>query len=169
MTRLVTFLGVLVALALVLTLLQYKSLPVDNQKFDFEDKKASYEAMLEERKELAELRESVLNPPEPEDGEAEVEQAPLVELTTPELQNGHDLYQRCIVCHGKHGEGKAAQDAPAVGGQHEWYIASSLKAMKSGERENVIMNPYLKPLSESDMDDLAAYLSKLPWMGAKAN
>lgn len=167
MTRLVTFLGVLVALALVLTLLQYKSLPVDNQKFDFEEKKASYEAMLEERKELAKLRESILNPSESKDGEEEVEAAPLVELTTPELQNGHDLYQRCIVCHGKNGEGKLSQDAPAVGGQHEWYIASSLKAMKSGERENVIMNPYLKPLSESDMDDIAAYLSKLPWMGAQ--
>lgn len=166
MTRLVTFLGVLVALALVLTLLQYKSLPVDNQKFDFEEKKASYEAMLKERKELAQLRESILNPPEKLEDEVEVTQEPLVELSTPQLQNGHDLYQRCIVCHGKNGEGKAAQDAPAIGGQHEWYIASSLKDMKSGKRVNVIMNPYLKPLSESDMDDLAAYLSELPWAGA---
>lgn len=166
MTRLVTFLGVLVALALVLTLLQYKSLPVDNQKFDFENKKASYEAMIQERKDLAKLREEVLNPPKPIDDGMDVVEEPLVELTTPELQNGHDLYQRCIVCHGKEGEGKSSQDAPAIGGQHEWFIASSLKAMKSGERENVIMDPYLKPLSSSDMDDLAVYLSKLPWVGA---
>jgi cytochrome c553 len=169
MTRLVTFLGVLVALVLVLTLLQYKSLPVDNQKFDFEEKQANYKAMLQEREELALLRERVLNPPEPMDGETEVEQVPLVELTTTELQNGHDLYQRCIVCHGKYGEGKASQDAPALAGQHYWYVASSLKDMKSGKRVNVIMNPYLKPLSESDMDDIATYLSKLPWIGESAN
>lgn len=164
MTRLVTFLGGLLVIGLVMSLLQYKSLPVNNEKFDFEVAAQAYADKLEERKELEEMRLARLNPAVPE--ATTVVALPLVELNTPQLQNGFDLYQRCIVCHGRNGEGRASQNAPAVGGQHEWYIISSLKDMKEGRRVNALMNPYLRNLENKDFEDLAAYLSKLPWMGA---
>lgn len=164
MTRLVTFLGGLLVLALVMTLLQYRSLPVNNQRFDYDAATAAYQANIEEKKELAQMREELLNPPVEE--EVVVVAAPLVELNTPQLQRGYDLYQKCIVCHGRNGEGKLTQNAPAVGGQHEWYIVKTLQDMKEGRRVNALMNPYLRNLENQDFEDLAAYLSKLPWMGA---
>lgn len=164
MTRLVTFLGALLALSLVMTLLQYKSLPVNNERFDFEATSQAYLDKIEEKKELEQMRLERLNPVVEE--ESTVTAAPLVDLNTPQLQNGFDLYQRCIVCHGRNGEGRSSQNAPAVGGQHEWYILSSLKDMKEGRRVNALMNPYLRNLENKDFEDLAAYLSKLPWMGA---
>lgn len=163
MTRLVTFLGGLLVLALVMTLLQYRSLPVNNERFDYDNASAEFKAKIEEKKELAQMREDLINPPVEE--EEVVVEVPLVELSTPQLQRGHDLYQKCIVCHGKDGEGKLSQNAPAVGGQHEWYIVSTLNDMKEGRRVNALMNPYLRNLEGKDFEDLAAYLSKLPWKG----
>lgn len=163
MTRLVTFIAVLTVMAAVMFLAQYKSLPVNNDRFSYAEAKEAYHARQAELKELEERRLARLNPPEVED--VVVEQVPLVELTTPQLVRGHELYNRCIVCHGREGEGRVSQNSPAIGGQHEWYIVSSLQDMVEGRRDNAIMNPFLRGLSHSDFEDLAAYISKLPWRG----
>lgn len=163
MTKLVTFIGVLIAISGVLFLTQYKSLPVSNERFSFENAKQAHETHLAELAVLEAKRLAILNPVE----EEIVEAAPveLVALTTPQLVNGHELYQKCIVCHGRSGEGRLSQNSPAIGGQHEWYIISSLRDMKEGRRINAVMNPFLRPLDEEDFKDLAAYISLLPWKG----
>ena len=74
---------------------------------------------------------------------------------------GAQLYATCIQCHGEKGEGLSEKNAPRIAGQFDWYIASSLKAFKSGERKNPDMLPYIKNLSEQDFADLAAHISKL--------
>ncbi len=74
---------------------------------------------------------------------------------------GKNLYSRCISCHGNNGEGIESQNAPRIGGQHDWYIYSSLVAFKTGERKNPEMMPFIKNLSDSDFQDLAAYISTL--------
>lgn len=158
MTRLIMFLSIIVGFVLALSMFSYKSLPVSNEKFNLHETEKKFE-------ERAELIHKLTSPKEKaETLEAVVkEYAPVVDLNTPELVSGHKLYNQCISCHGKGGEGKASQKAPFIGGQYDWYIEKQLVDMKSGVRVNVLMNPILKGLSSSDMKDLAAYVSKLPW------
>ena len=66
----------------------------------------------------------------------------------------------CAACHGANGI-SAAPIYPNLAGQHEGYLVSSLQAYKSGDRNNPIMMPMASPLSEQDMQDLAAYFSGL--------
>ncbi len=158
MTRLIVFLSVLTALVFALVLFSYKSLPVSNQKFNITNTAESFHQKTA-------LVETLLAPKEKSlEVEVEVkEYAPIVDLDTPQLVSGHKLYNQCISCHGKGGEGKTSQKAPFIGGQFDWYIEKQLTDMKSGARVNVVMNPYLKGLSPQDMKDLAAYVSRLPW------
>lgn len=168
MTKLLTFIGFLVVLSSVMFLAQYKSLPVSNERFSYQAAKEQYHAKLEELDELERIRLARLMPPAEE--EIIEEAVVLVELSTPQLQSGHDLYQRCIACHGRTGEGRLSQNSPAIGGQFDWYIVSSLKDMRDGRRSNPVMLPFVRNLSDSDLNDLAAYVSKLPWVGEqKAN
>ena len=75
--------------------------------------------------------------------------------------HGKELFQKCVVCHGENGQGKASQEAPRIAGQFDWYIVTALKDFKSGARQNPAMMPYIENLSESDFEDLAAYISSL--------
>ena len=75
--------------------------------------------------------------------------------------NGEQLFQKCIMCHGENGQGKESQNAPRIAGQFDWYIVTALKDFKSGARKNPAMMPYIKDLSESDFEDLAAYISSI--------
>ena len=75
---------------------------------------------------------------------------------------GAVLFKQCIVCHGDKGDGIPAQKAPRIAGQHDWYIAKQLQDIKAGvTRKNPVMVPIVSKLSEQDMKDLAAYISKL--------
>jgi cytochrome c553 len=158
MTRLIVFLSVLAGFVIALAMFSYKSLPVSNEKFDLLKTEKSH-------KEMVELIHHVTAPKE-KASEVEVvvkEYAPIVDLNTPQLVSGHKLYNQCISCHGKGGEGKSSQKAPFIGGQYDWYIEKQLTDMKAGVRVNVAMNTILKALSPADMKDLAAYVSRLPW------
>ena len=66
----------------------------------------------------------------------------------------------CAACHGQDGIG-LQPIYPNLAGQKEAYMVSQLKAFKSGERKNPIMSPMAMPLSDSDIDDLAAYYANL--------
>ena len=75
---------------------------------------------------------------------------------------GAELFKQCILCHGDKGDGNVAQKAPRISGQHDWYILKQLQDMKAGvTRKNPVMTPFLSKLSEQDMKDLAAYITKL--------
>ncbi|MDY7577363.1 c-type cytochrome [Herbaspirillum sp. RTI4] len=75
----------------------------------------------------------------------------------------------CISCHGAAGNSTIVQN-PRLAGQHEAYIVKQLMNFKSGERSNPIMMPMAMSLSDGDMKDLAAYLSKqAPKPGAAKN
>ena len=79
-----------------------------------------------------------------------------------ESTKGAELYKQCISCHGDKGDGIPAQKAPRLAGQHDWYILKQLQDIKAGQiRKNQIMIPFVNKLSEQDMKDLAAYISKL--------
>ena len=62
----------------------------------------------------------------------------------------------CMACHGKDGKG-TTPIYPNIGGQNEQYLVASLKAYKSGERNNAIMKPMAAMLSDADVENVAAY------------
>ncbi len=78
-----------------------------------------------------------------------------------DAQKGQALYQKCILCHGENGEGKKSQNAPQLAGQFDWYIVKALNDFKSGARKNPVMMPYIKGLSQTDFENLAAYISQM--------
>lgn len=76
----------------------------------------------------------------------------------------------CEACHGTDGNG-TAPNYPALAGQYQDYLEQALHEYQSGQgnhpaigshRTNAIMNGMASPLSDQDIDDLAAYFSSLP-------
>jgi cytochrome c553 len=67
----------------------------------------------------------------------------------------------CAGCHGTDGNGGADPAWPKLAGQHENYIARQLQAFKSGARKDPIMSGMATPLSQRDIEDIAAYYSSL--------
>lgn len=71
----------------------------------------------------------------------------------------------CAACHGPDGN-SFNPEWPKLAGQHPDYIVKQLKDFKDGTRENVLMSPMAAPLSEQDMEDLAAFFaSQTPQFG----
>ncbi len=68
----------------------------------------------------------------------------------------------CVGCHGLVGYQASFPEVykvPKISGQNAEYIASALKAYKSGERKHPTMRGIAASLTEQDMADVAAYYS----------
>ena len=85
----------------------------------------------------------------------------------PDLAKGEALYNNgdnargitaCASCHGDKGNSTISVN-PKLAGQHEAYLAKQLANFKTPERNNPVMTALVKPLSEADIRDVAAYLS----------
>jgi cytochrome c553 len=66
----------------------------------------------------------------------------------------------CAACHGEDGNKPLTPETPRLAGQYYDYLEHSLKAYRSGARENPLMSPMAKPLSDKDIKDVAWYFSK---------
>ncbi|EQC45273.1 c-type cytochrome [Bacteriovorax sp. Seq25_V] len=162
MTRLVIFCLFLSGLAIVMNFSSYNDIKLDSDRFNMEAAEKAHEAHVEELAELAKMHAEATTPKVISD-DVVVEEKPLVELVTPALVRADKLYKQCIACHGKGGEGKSANKAPGIGGQFDWYISKQLTDMRDGVRVNQQMLSIVRKLSDQDIADLSAYVSKLPW------
>ncbi|MBA2410499.1 MAG: cytochrome c [Gammaproteobacteria bacterium] len=72
---------------------------------------------------------------------------------------GKKTAQQCASCHGPDGN-STSPTYPKLAGQHEDYLTQALHDYKSGARENSTMAGMAGPLSEQDIEDLAAYFSQ---------
>jgi cytochrome c553 len=72
----------------------------------------------------------------------------------------------CAACHGADFNKPVDPTYPKLAGQYPDYIAHALVAYKRGDgangRNNPIMDGQVKPLSDKDIADIAAYLGSLP-------
>lgn len=72
----------------------------------------------------------------------------------------------CATCHGKDYASPIDPSYPKLAGQHRDYLEHALTAYKRGDaangRNNAIMTGQVKPLSNQDIKDLAAYFHSLP-------
>lgn len=75
--------------------------------------------------------------------------------------------ETCAACHGKPGDKPTLPGAPALAGQQYEYLAHALNAFRSGAREDAMMGPLAKSLSDGDIRELAKYYSSLPGLRTK--
>ena len=68
--------------------------------------------------------------------------------------------QMCSTCHGADGL-STIPNAPNLAGQPALYIAEQMKAYRSGKRSHEVMNVVAKPLSDADIDTLAAWYASI--------
>lgn len=87
--------------------------------------------------------------------------ASLVTLAGAAVAEAPEQAQSCVACHGQQGE-SANPQWPNLAGQHGEYLAEQIKAFRDGERENAAMMPFVKGLSDEDIQVLADYYSSLP-------
>jgi len=66
----------------------------------------------------------------------------------------------CTGCHGINGISNNPM-WPNLAGQQEGYLVKQLRAFRDGVRADPLMTPMAKTLSDSDIDNLAAYYSNL--------
>lgn len=66
----------------------------------------------------------------------------------------------CGACHGLNGI-SPNPIWPNLAGQKEQYLIAQMKAFRDGMRKNPMMSPMATPLSDADIDNLAAYYSSL--------
>ncbi|HHI76707.1 MAG TPA: cytochrome c4 [Gammaproteobacteria bacterium] len=64
----------------------------------------------------------------------------------------------CAGCHGADGN-SPAPNFPKLAGQHASYILKQLQDFKSGKRKDATMTAMVAPLSDQDMENLAAYFA----------
>jgi cytochrome c553 len=73
-----------------------------------------------------------------------------------DLEAGSKKARACQVCHGKGGH-STNPSYPILAGQHAQYIQKQLRAFRDGTRKDPIMNGMAAPLSDQDIEDVAAY------------
>lgn len=66
----------------------------------------------------------------------------------------------CATCHGALGLSQLP-NAPHLAGQPALYVAEQLKNYRSGKRANEVMSVMAKPLSDQDIEDLAAWYASI--------
>jgi cytochrome c553 len=66
----------------------------------------------------------------------------------------------CAACHGAEGVSMNPM-WPNLAGQQEVYLAKQMKDFRDGRRQDPTMAPMAAALSDTDIDDLAAYFASL--------
>jgi len=73
------------------------------------------------------------------------------------------LARTCNNCHGVNGVSSGAS-MPSIGGLPRDYLANIMKQWKYDERGAATMNRIVKGFSDDEINALAAYFAKLPWV-----
>ncbi len=71
---------------------------------------------------------------------------------------GRTRAQSCVACHGPGGN-STDPSIPSLAGQPEQALATALYQFREGNRKNAIMSPLAADLSNTEMNDLAAYFN----------
>ena len=81
---------------------------------------------------------------------------PLLSMAAGDALRGKAKAASCVACHGVGGN-STIPTFPNLAGQHAPYLVSALKAYRNGDRKAPVMQPMAAPLSDQDIEDLAAY------------
>lgn len=85
---------------------------------------------------------------------------PVISYAAGDAAAGKVKAASCAICHGA--EGVSANDIwPNLAGQKSGYLVKQMKAFRDGDRKDPMMSPMAAPLSDEDIDNLAAHFSSL--------
>ena len=76
------------------------------------------------------------------------------------VTTGRQKALACQTCHGLDGLSKMPE-APNIAGNPEQYLVRQLIAFKKGERKNEMMSVVVQPMSDKDIEDVAAYYAAI--------
>ena len=77
---------------------------------------------------------------------------------------GREKFTPCATCHGSDGHSTVVPQYPKIAGQSAPYVVNALKAYRDGRRLGTfasMMAAAAKPLSDTDIESLAAYIESL--------
>jgi cytochrome c553 len=77
-----------------------------------------------------------------------------------DIAAGRQKAVQCQACHGLDGLSKLPE-APHIAGQPEPYLIKALNDYRKGVRQNELMTLVVKPLTDRDVADIAAYYSAI--------
>jgi cytochrome c553 len=77
-----------------------------------------------------------------------------------DAEAGRVKAQMCSVCHGQLGIA-VLPEAPNLAGQPATYIGIQLRHYRDGQRKHEVMSVMAKPLSDTDIDNLAAWFNSI--------
>jgi len=75
-------------------------------------------------------------------------------------QIGKAKAQSCVVCHGPMGI-SVNPGAPHLAAQPAVYLVEQMQDFRSGKRQNPVMSVIAKPLSDRDIQDIAAWYASI--------
>lgn len=78
------------------------------------------------------------------------------EASKPDLAKGQATAATCQACHTADGS-RGSPANPILQGQHPEYIVKQLTEFKAGKRKNAIMSGMAAPLTDEDMQNVAAF------------
>jgi cytochrome c553 len=81
------------------------------------------------------------------------------------VQAGDDLaagMRKGIGCAACHASSDPVSDMPRLAGQNAGYLARQLRAFRNGERANPLMDEITRQMTDTDIDDLAAFWNHQP-------
>lgn len=90
--------------------------------------------------------------------------AAMIAVATTSLAGNPDAGKaRAAICAGCHGQNGVSviPTYPNLKGQKEQYLAKALRSYRDGQRNDPLMSPMAKPLTDRDIEDLAAYYASL--------
>jgi cytochrome c553 len=70
----------------------------------------------------------------------------------------NEQMQTCFACHGPEGN-SIVPEIPSLAGQPPLFLSNELFQYREGDRTNEMMSPVAKPLTNADLNRLAAYFS----------
>lgn len=74
----------------------------------------------------------------------------------PDIAAGKKRAQVCFACHGENGVSKIS-GTPHLAGQDRAYLIKAMQAYRNGQRQDPTMVAMVKPLSDTDMVNIATY------------
>ena len=81
---------------------------------------------------------------------------PLTLVARGEASSGKEKAKVCEACHGSNGK-SVDPSYPNLAGQYDSYLQKALADYRSGRRTNPVMAGFAAPLSDQDIEDLAAW------------
>jgi len=89
---------------------------------------------------------------------------PVALAATDPVSAGREKFVQCATCHGADGRSTVVPQYPKIGGQSAPYVVIALKAYRDGRRQGTyaaMMAAAAKPLSDDEIENLAAYIESL--------